>query len=122
MIVYHITTRTEWQAALEAGVYTSPTLDSAGFIHASTVEQVIPVANAFYRGQEDLILLVINAALLRSDLRWEPPDHIAETDAPVPEQGLFPHIYGPIALDSVVEVLDLLVDSAGVFDLPTSLR
>jgi uncharacterized protein (DUF952 family) len=121
MIVYHLTTRAEWQAALEAGAYTSPTLDSAGFIHASTVEQVIPVANAFYRGQKDLILLVIDTDLLQSDLRWESPAHIAETDDP-PEEGLFPHIYGPIALDCVVEVLDLPANADGVFDLPASLR
>jgi uncharacterized protein (DUF952 family) len=122
VILYHLTTRTEWQAAQEAGLYTSPTLDSAGFIHASTAQQVINVANAFYPGQNDLILLVIDTESLRSELRWEPPDHIAETDELPPEQGLFPHIYGPVNLTAVAGVLELAVNSAGLFIFPSQAK
>ncbi len=123
MILYHITTRAEWQAAQRARSYASATLTDAGFIHASTREQVIEVANAFYRGQQDLVLLVMDADLLRSEIRWEPPDHpTSGASAPLPEQDLFPHLYGPINLDCVVQVLDLMPDAGGLFDLPDALR
>ena len=39
-------------------------LREEGFIHASTAAQVLPVANAVYRDeQQDLILLVLDAAV-----------------------------------------------------------
>lgn len=120
MTIYHITSRAAWQAAQRARSYASPTLTDVGFIHASTREQVIQVANAFYRGQDDLVLLVIDVNRLQADVRWEPPDHIAETDEPPPEQGLFPHIYGPINLTAVTDVLALTPDSAGLFVFPSN--
>ena len=115
-MIFHITTRTAWQSAQAAGYYRDPSLDEAGFIHASTAQQVSAVANAFYRGQSDLVLLFIDEARLASELRWEPP---AGPPAPgIAESDHFPHLYGPLNLDAVVRVLDLKPDSTGVFTLP----
>jgi uncharacterized protein (DUF952 family) len=90
---------------------------SEGFIHASTAEQVAAVANAFYRGRADLILLVIDEARLQSELRWEAP-------AGPPAEGIrpgdsFPHIYGPLNLAAVVRVLDFEPDPDGTFSRPS---
>ena len=115
-MIYHITSRSAWDEARERGDYRAESLDTEGFIHCSTESQVVPVAEKYYLGQNDLYLLVIEPALLSSDLRWEPPS--GGTPPGVPEGDLFPHIYGPINLDAVVHVFDLQVNPDGKYNFP----
>ncbi len=112
--IYHITTREAWDAAQKAGRYTAPSLASQGFIHCSTRDQVLPVAEKFYKGQTGLILLAIDSARLTSNVKWEPPFDGAPPSG-VSAVELFPHIYGPINLDAIVRVLDLELASNGRF-------
>ena len=97
-VIYHITTAGEWAQARAAGEYTmstrGTTLAEQGYIHCSTAGQVAPVANAIYQGVPDLLLLVIDAGLVRPEIRFE---LVPGSDEP------FPHIYGPLNPDAVVE-------------------
>ena len=87
-MIYHITSRRAWNEAQTQGVYRAESLDSEGFIHCSTEDQVIPVTLRFYKGRTDLLLLVIDPERLTSDLKWEPPD--GGTPPPgVPEENSF---------------------------------
>ena len=116
MTILHITSRAAWQAAVGAGEYAAPSLDSEGFIHCSTAAQVTPVADAFYRGQKGLVLLFIDEARVKPDVRWEAP---AGVPAPgISDSDLFPHIYGPLNLEAVSRVMDFPPDSTGKFSLP----
>jgi uncharacterized protein (DUF952 family) len=116
-MIYHITSRSVWNEARQRSDYRVQSLETEGFIHCSTKEQVVPVAQKFYKGQSDLVLLVIEPALLSSDLKWEPP--AGGTPPPgVHEGDLFPHIYGPLNLDAVVKVLDLTANGDGTYSLP----
>jgi uncharacterized protein (DUF952 family) len=112
--IFHITTREAWDAAQAQGQYTASSLTNEGFIHCSTREQVLPVAEKFYRGQAGLILLVIDSARLTSGLKWEPPFDGAPP-AGVSAAEMFPHIYGPINLDAVLQILHLELASNGRF-------
>jgi uncharacterized protein (DUF952 family) len=119
-MIYHITSREEWKAAQQHGEYTAPSLASQGFIHCSTAAQVLGVANTFYRGQSDLVLLVIDPARLSAELRWEPPDH-PNPDADLRElesQRLFPHLFGALNLEAVAQVIDFPTLPDGSFALP----
>jgi uncharacterized protein (DUF952 family) len=110
-MILHITSRAEWADAQMKGEYTAPSLAAEGFIHCSTEKQVLHVANAFYRGRKDLMLLNIDETKLKPELKWEPP---AGPPAPgISESDLFPHIFGPINLAAVASVLDFVPDSAG---------
>ncbi len=112
-MILHITSHAEWNEAQTHGEYTAPSLNTEGFIHCSSERQVLHVANAFYRGRNDLVLLVIDEAKLKPGLKWEAP---AGAPAPgVSESDLFPHIYGPINLTAVASVLDFEPDSAGIW-------
>jgi uncharacterized protein (DUF952 family) len=116
-VIYHITSRKAWSAALQHGEYRVESLETEGFIHCSTRSQVLPVAEKFYRGQESLLLLMIDPSRLASDLKWEPPS--GGTPPPgVPEEDMFPHVYGPINLDAVVKVFDLEANPDGKHILP----
>jgi uncharacterized protein (DUF952 family) len=119
--IVHIATRKAWAEAQRAGPYTAPSLENEGFIHCSTFSQALPVAEKYYKGQHGLVLLVIEPARLTSGLKWEAP---AE-GAPPPgvEAGeQFPHIYGPINLDAVVQALDFEPGPDGHFILPAALH
>ena len=113
-IILHITQRQSWQSAQTVGAYRADSLDSEGFIHCSTTEQVVRVANSFYKGQSDLVLLCIETEQLQSPLKWEKP--VPETDPHSSE--VFPHIYGAINLEAVIKIVDFPPDADGAFSLP----
>ena len=115
-IILHITTRAAWDAARAAGSYRAPSLDAEGFIHCSTPAQTVATANRYFRGRGDLVLLCIDESRL-ADVRYEPPAVIG--GAPDPRAGeLFPHAYGPLALDAVVRVVPFPCNPDGSFALP----
>lgn len=111
--IYHIAAADEWQAARQAGSYAPPSLAAEGFIHCSRKDQILPVANTFYAGRRDLLLLVIDPSRLTADLRFEPPAGGAPQGLHATET--FPHIYGRLNLNAVTDVLPLQPDAQGRF-------
>jgi uncharacterized protein (DUF952 family) len=112
--ILHATTRSAWSAAQENGEYAADSLAGEGFIHCSKADQILRVADQFFTGQHGLVLLVIDIAQLRSDLRWEPGVDLATE--------LFPHVYGPINPEAVADVLAFEPGPDGKFHLPKSLE
>jgi uncharacterized protein (DUF952 family) len=118
--ILHIINDTDWESAKRAGLYEAPSLHSEGFIHFSTAHQVVRVANAFYAGQSDLLLLVVEPERLSSKIRWEDPAHPGASMDTTPSE-VFPHLYGPLNLDAVVRVVPLPANTDGMFQLPADL-
>ena len=112
MLIYHITPRAAWEQAKVDGQYTAPSLSTEGFIHASTLEQVIGTANLLFHGQNDLVLLVIDSARLKHELRYEESHGAGQK---------FPHIYGPLNLDAIRKVVEFPHGAQGAFSLPSDL-
>lgn len=119
--IYHITRRDDWLAGKAAGQYTAASLASEGFIHFSTAAQVPAVANSFYQGQDDLVLLVVETEQLIVPLKWEAPIGLPPPSGAT-DQELFPHLYGPLNLAAVQRVLDFPPGPDGLFHLPKELR
>jgi uncharacterized protein (DUF952 family) len=117
-MICHITTHTAWQAAQAGRQFLSPEFDNHGFIHCSTPEQVVLVANAFFRGRLDLVLLVIDEGRLESPVRWEPADATLGRLPGFTQDAVFPHVYGPINLDAVVRTVAMDPTDTGSFVLP----
>ncbi|WNV91523.1 DUF952 domain-containing protein [Umezawaea sp. Da 62-37] len=111
-MILHISSPAEWAADRERGEIRPDSLDDVGFVHCSDPGSVHLPANLFYAGRTDLLLLVIDPDGL--PVRWEPgkPEH--------PTGVWFPHVYGPVPVDSVVRVLDFPPDADGVLRLPKS--
>ncbi|HWB27848.1 MAG TPA: DUF952 domain-containing protein [Chitinophagaceae bacterium] len=93
-IIYHITTQEEWQTAKQHGFYEAPSLYSEGFIHCSEAGQVHGVLQRYFTGKGPLVKLTIDIGKLRSRL---------QRDFSVSMNERFPHIYGRINLDAVIE-------------------
>jgi uncharacterized protein (DUF952 family) len=111
--ILHITTRADWETAKRNGVYEAPSLTSEGFIHCSTLDQVIATANAFYRGVHDLVLLVIDESATTAQVKYEAAADPARTGA----DARFPPLYGPLNLDAVVRIDNFPPNPDGTFSL-----
>lgn len=110
-MILHIASRAEWDETQGRGEYAASSLKAEGFIHCSTENQVLAVANAFYRGRKDLVLLVIDESRLKPVLRWEAP--AGSPAAGISESDSFPHIYGAINLQAVTAVVDFPPEADG---------
>lgn len=118
-MIYHITPRADWNAAQTQGVYTTTSLATQGFIHASARDQVTNVANAVFRAVPDSVLLCIDATAIDTLIKWEAPDHPDQGTPPqtAPDER-FPHIYGPLPLSAVVRVVDFPLGADGLYTFP----
>src|SRR5688572_3180421 len=97
--IYHLATRGDWLDATKAGVsYQRSTLGKSlaeeGFIHCSYASQLQTVADAVFRGRDDVVLLTIDPSRVPAEIRVENLDGGTE---------LFPHIYGPLPVDAVLQ-------------------
>lgn len=104
MLILHLCDRRDWEQAQLEGEYRPASLKTEGFIHASRPDQILGVANHFYRDSADLVLLVIESQRVQGEIRWE----LADGDT-------YPHIFGPINLDAIVNFLTISADADGVF-------
>lgn len=117
--ILHITQRDRWAKAKNLGSYRSDSLDTEGFIHCSTLAQVIGSANRFFTGLTELVILVIDVDSLSETLRDRVTPEIRYEGAD--PNNLFPHIYGELNIDAVIKVVDLESDPDGLFILPKEL-
>jgi uncharacterized protein (DUF952 family) len=103
----HLCSAQSWSHAQQSGEL-RPQPDD-GFIHLSTLQQVHLPANRLYRGRRDLVLLHVDPGRLSSPLRWEPG---VKTD---PEAMMFPHLYGPLPVNAVIDVIAYRPGPDGAF-------
>ena len=99
--LFHIALQADWDEAREHGAYRVSTLgrrlEDEGFIHLSFAHQITQVANAYYAGRRDLVLLELVPGRLPGPVRVEA----------VPGGERFPHLYGEIPIEAVAAVLPL---------------
>jgi len=99
MLFFHIASTADWSAAHLDGRYSTSTRDTSladeGFIHCSRYLQVQGVLDHFYADYEGkLSLLTVNPRRLTSPWKLDQ----------VPGEALtYPHVYGPINLDAVIQ-------------------
>ena len=104
--ICHITTRKTWDLAVDKQLYDFCALKTDGFIHCSTLAQVVTTANRFFKGVDYLIVLEIETSGIHSEIRYENLEGGDEK---------FPHIYGPIELDAVVGFFEFLKNENNLF-------
>ena len=120
-MIYHITSRRAWEESQKRGHYSAPSLLAEGFIHCSNRFQVLGVANNFYRGETDQLLLCIDECKLDAPLVWEAPLQSKPVSAEATSlDATFPHLYGVLNLDAIAAVFDFSEAESG-FALPIAL-
>jgi uncharacterized protein (DUF952 family) len=91
--IYHFIRTAELDQCLRDGELRVSSLDSLGFIHCSTQEQVVKVANFLDPKRDDLVLLEIDEAKVIANVVYE---NLEGGDK------LFPHVYGPLNADAII--------------------
>ncbi|PKV84929.1 DUF952 domain-containing protein [Streptomyces sp. TLI_146] len=101
-MIFHVVPGPEWTAA-GSGPYAPASLASEGFVHCSADRaSALAVANVHYAdAPAPLLLLGIDEAGLSAEVRREGKGQA------------FPHVYGPIEREAVVEVAELRREDGG---------
>lgn len=93
-IIYHITTQAEWEEAKQQGFYEAASLPIEGFIHCSEEHQIKGVLQRYFAGRGPLVKLTIDSDKLHPRMQRDFSASLNEH---------FPHIYGRLNLDAVIE-------------------
>jgi len=107
-LIFKIVPRSEWEA--QSGDYHGSAHDRAdGFLHFSTASQLPETLRLYYAGQDDLMLVAVEADALGAALKWERSQSRDED---------FPHLYAPLSCNAMKWARPLVRDTQGHFILP----
>ena len=106
-LLFHLTSKEEWKAYSKEGYINPESLTTEGFIHTSTGEQVEETANRIFKGREDMLLLVIDPLRIQEPIKHEKAEN----------GEVYPHIYGKISLDAIIDKLTLMPAKNGNFSV-----
>ncbi len=99
-------------AALERdGTFAGAPVDLAdGYLHMSTAAQLTETVDKHFAGQSDLHVAAVDLGSFGKSLKWEE------------SRGgqLFPHLYGPLLLETVIAYSPLERDPDGTVRLPVT--
>ncbi|MFT4924224.1 MAG: hypothetical protein ACI8WB_000302 [Phenylobacterium sp.] len=104
--IYLLAGQQEYDQALAAGELVRDSLQNEGFIHASPADQLSRVANKHYTNVANVLVLVVEQQRITPPVKWQPATG-----------GLYPHIFGPMNMDAVIEVQAIKKDEHGVFSI-----
>jgi uncharacterized protein (DUF952 family) len=111
-VIYKISPRDAWEAAQAEGRFTGAPVDvQDGYIHFSTAPQARETAARHFAGQDNLVLVAIDASALGAALLWEPSRG----------GNLFPHLYAPLLMEAVLWVCPLPLAEDGSHTFPAVL-
>jgi len=109
--IVHALSRSDWHSFQEQGEYHPDSLDSQGFVHCSKPGQIVVVADINHPDSDEMVLLLLDESRLDSPVRYETSGDGASA---------FPHVYGPLTLDGVVDSFSFEQDETG-YRLPDGL-
>ena len=93
-LTYHLAPAEVWEAQADTGAYVPEAFAADGFIHCTDGEvNLLAVANTYYQtDKRPYLVLVIDPERVAAPIRYEDPERI------------YPHVYGSLNRDAVVEV------------------
>lgn len=99
--IYHIAILADWENQSNEKEYSIESLNEDGFIHCSKYEQLNATLKRFFEDRKDIVVLKIDTKLLNIPLIYEAADD---------GSGFFPHAFGPIQKNAIVEVITFPFD------------
>ena len=94
MTIYHIVLPEIWGNFKDQDFYYAESLQTEGFIHCSFAEQISGVLDRYYKDAQKVLILHLDTDKLTSKLVNEPSTN----------NEVYPHIYGQINADAIVEI------------------
>ncbi|MDN3955844.1 DUF952 domain-containing protein [Sporolactobacillus laevolacticus] len=113
MIILHCLKQNSWEKAKNSLYYGKEQIEADGFIHCSSIENFWRVAPNFKNIKEQMLLLCIDTNKVESQIKWGDDDNCGRE---------YPHIYGELNTDAIVNVVPFLRDEQGNFVLNEELK
>lgn len=107
-LLFHITTRDEWEQYKSTGTYKPQSLEEQGFISFVSGNQLEEVANRLYPDKDQILLLVIDVSMIREQIKYEEEKGTDEK---------FPHLYEPLSVNAVIDKIDVQAEKDGTFNI-----
>lgn len=108
-IIMHLIPNDEWNKQRNNAYLYPDSLKTEGFIHCATRDQVMGAIEFLYKEKIDLKLLCIDTNLVNAQIVYEDLYKTGED---------FPHIYGALDRNAVIEVIDFKPNERGIFEIP----
>ena len=108
-LIYYVCDGETWRTESTTDDYVGSSDDLRdGFMHFSTKAQVRTSVALHRAGQVGLVLLIVETEALGTGLKWEP------------SRGgqLFPHFYGKMPRNAVLEIIELPLGPDGTHEFP----
>lgn len=104
-LTYHLVAAQWFRDGDRAQPYVPEAFGSDGFIHCTDgMANLVDVGNRYYRNDRRMyVALVIDCAKVTAEIRYED------------EARIYPHIYGALNRDAIVDILPLLRGPDGAF-------
>lgn len=103
-MILHCMKKSTWEERKHKQSWGKRNIEADGFIHCSTIEYFWRVAPNFREITDEMVLICIDENKLTSKILFEDGDHCGRA---------YPHIYGPVNHDAVINVLPFLRDEQG---------
>ncbi len=110
-LIFHITTKEYFNSYKKDNRYLPESLETEGFIHCSRGSQIESTANRIFKDQDRLLLLVIDVSTLTAKIKYEEDQDLGES---------YPHIYGPLNTDAIMDKLNIHAEKDGQFKITFS--
>ena len=125
--IYHIVAQADFRAHSDGRSYLPGDFVAGGFVHCALEVSVLSVANDYYSGVSDtLLLLRIDPAKLTSPTRYVAADPAGGAaaaggagDSHLATSAVFPHVYGPIDL-AAIDGVGVLTKGGGGYEWPAA--
>lgn len=102
--IYLLSFASEIAKARQNGVLIRDSIQEEGFIHASPYFQLNRIANKYYREVVQPCIVKVDPQKVNAKIKWEPA-----------KGGLYPHIYGELNMNAVVEISSINLNADGFF-------
>ena len=106
-LLFHITNKEQWREYSGSGFIKPESLETEGFIHTSEGKQVQDTLNRIFKGEKEVLLLVIDPLRIQEPIKYEKAEN----------GEVSPHIYGQISIDALIDKIPLQADKKGDFSI-----
>ena len=100
----------DWKKATDCGFLPLLDLDkTSGFVHLSTIEQVLETLALYFVPEQRPLILVLHNEVFKEKLKWEMVAHR--------NHQTFPHLYRQLSIEDVKGILEVYYDEEWVFGI-----
>ncbi len=96
-MIFHFVEKRIFKKNFKDDYYINPTLETRGFIHSVTKDNMQIIAERYLKLQEPVVILVLNEAKINAPIIYEESKGI-----------FYPHIYGKIEKEAIIRILPML--------------